>query len=194
MPASSVAEAVPSGFWETLLSWAATAEKLYLKGNGGSHAIIELFGEDADNNGTADQIEDLRAQNILINDATISFFIARSDLNGASEAKRIYLYDATNQTPIIDYTADSSTGTTYNVKSVFGGVLILNSDEEGVYYTIRISQHLNRVLNGTNSATNKNVKCLGGYQSVPYLWLMPYCIGESIKHHAKLRPPRLTAK
>lgn len=134
------------------------SEKLYLKGNGGSHAIIELFGEDADNNGTADQIEDLRAQNILINDATISFFIARSDLNGASEAKRIYLYDATNQTPIIDYTADSSTGTTYNVKSVFGGVLILNSDEEGVYYTIRISQHLNRVLNGTNSATNKNVK------------------------------------
>ena len=135
------------------------SDRLYLKGNEGSHAIIDLFGADADNNGVADQLEELRAQELLINDATITFFIARDDLNGAEEAKRIYLYDATNQTTILDYNADTtSSSSTYGVKTTYGGVLTVNANEEGVYYKIRIAEHLNRVINGTDSNTNTNIK------------------------------------
>ena len=85
--------------------------RLYLKGGNGSVAYIDLFGADQDGNEIADELEELRNNNWLINEASLTFYIDKSKMNvdGVKEPKRIYLYDATNNLPILDYSVDNST-------------------------------------------------------------------------------------
>ena len=51
---------------------------IVLQGAAGSEAKINLFGADTDGNGVADKIEELRARNLLINDASLTFYINQS--------------------------------------------------------------------------------------------------------------------
>ncbi|HTO36080.1 MAG TPA: DUF4270 domain-containing protein, partial [Flavobacterium sp.] len=46
---------------------------LYLKGGAGTMTIIELFGSDDDNNGIADQLEEIRNNGWMINEANLVF-------------------------------------------------------------------------------------------------------------------------
>lgn len=54
-------------------------ERLYLKGGDGAISYIELFGDDADANGVADKLEEIRANNWLINDAYLTFYVDGRD-------------------------------------------------------------------------------------------------------------------
>lgn len=97
-------------------------EKIYIKGGNGSVAFIDLFGNiDDDNNGVSDELDFLRANNWLINDAIITFFVSNEN---QKQPKRIFLFDATNNVPLLDYFQDVTTsGDTKNNKFVFGGLL-----------------------------------------------------------------------
>jgi len=74
-------------------------EKLYLKGGEGSMAIINIFGPDADGDGIADKLEQLRANKWLINDATLTFTIDNASMSNSltKEPNRVYLYDINNK-------------------------------------------------------------------------------------------------
>ena len=73
-------------------------------------AIIDLFGPDNDNNGVADKLEELRANNWLVNDASLTFNIDNGAMGLTSEEpKRIYLYDLKNKRPLVDYYSDQNT-------------------------------------------------------------------------------------
>lgn len=133
-------------------------ELLYLKGNEGSVVFIDLFGPDTDANNVPNQLEELRAENILVNDAFLTFYVKN---DGQKNATRIYLYDATNNTPLLDYIYDSSTATDpKNNKLLFGGILEVEEDNEdlGVKFRIRIRSHIDNIINGENPNTNKNVR------------------------------------
>ena len=121
--------------------------KLFLKGGDGSMVFIDLFD--------AAELQTLRQNvatgNWLINDASITFYIDNASMtNSDHEPERIYLYDATNNQPIIDYSFDSSTSTdAKKSKVVFGGIIqkeTVGSEKRGVKYTIRLTEYIKRIL------------------------------------------------
>jgi hypothetical protein len=148
--------------------------KLYLKGGKGSVVYIDVFG-DADvlkpvngqlvagANQIPDELDQLRLKGWLINEAYLEFYIDKTAMAGANqlEAERLYLFDATNQKPLVDYTFDATTNsnTKYN-KLIFGGIIERDNtaDKKGIKYKIRITEHIDNLLNSTNANLNKNVR------------------------------------
>lgn len=156
--------------------------KLFIKGGANnSMAVIDLF--------TADQLTEIRNNNWLINDASLTFTIDNALMNGTSnpvipaaseQPLRVYLYDLTNNRQIIDYALDASPGTNsakYS-KRLFGGIIKKDAAGRGTSYTIRLTNHVRNIakLDSTNvklglvvtedinTITNKKIKnpALGG--------------------------------
>lgn len=141
-----------------------TDGKLYLKGGvDGSVAYIDLFGTidltgavNGGPNGVSDELDQLRANKWLINEANLVFYIDQPAMANADyEPQRIYLFDATKNKPLLDYYADISVGTSakYN-KFIHGGIIQKDSDGKGTKYKIRITDYINNVINGTNPNNN----------------------------------------
>ena len=98
-------------------------DKLYLKGGEGSMAVIELFGPDNDGDEEADQLTQLKANNWLINEANLIFYVDRATVQGGStEPRRIYLYDLERKVPLVDFFFNTS-GITSDVAVNHLGVL-----------------------------------------------------------------------
>ena len=122
------------------------SERLYIKGGNGSVAFIDLFN--------AAELQTLRnnvANNDwLVNDARLTFYVDKSQmLNVSAEPERIYIYDATNNIVLLDYTYDSSSSSNAKKnKVVFGGIIEREVDEskKGIKYTVRITEHIKSVL------------------------------------------------
>lgn len=124
------------------------SERLYIKGGNGSVAFIDLFN--------ATELATLRNNvannNWLVNDARLTFYVDKSQMLNVSdkdEPERIYIYDATNNIVLLDYTYDSSTSLNpKNNKVVFGGIIQREVDEtkKGIKYTVRITEHIKSVL------------------------------------------------
>jgi len=148
--------------------------KLYLKGGKGSVVYMDIFGS-ADvlkplngqlvtgSNGISDELDQLRLNGWLINEAYLEFYIDKTAMAGANqlEAERLYLFDATNQKSLVDYTFDATTNPNikYN-KLIFGGIIERDNtaDKKGIKYKIRITDHIDNLLNSTDSNLNKNVR------------------------------------
>jgi len=116
--------------------------RLYLNGGAGSMAIIEL---------NAQQIQDFQdkyADDMLMNEANLVFYLDRTKLGAEKAAPRIYLYDLKNRKPIVDYTIDG----TKNVlnakgdKTTYGG--ILDTQDK---YTIRLTNHIKNIMKGDST-------------------------------------------
>lgn len=148
--------------------------KLYLKGGKGSVVYLDVFGSAdvlkpvngqlvAGANQIPDELDQLRLNGWLINEAYLEFYIDKTAMAGANqlEAERLYLFDATNQKPLVDYSADATTNsnTKYN-KLIFGGIIERDdtTDKKGIKYKIRITQHINNLINSTDANLNKNVR------------------------------------
>lgn len=148
--------------------------KLFLKGGKGSVVYLDVFG-DADvlkpvngqlvagANQIPDELDQLRLKGWLINEAYLECYIDKTAMAGANqlEAERLYLFDATNQKPLVDYTFDATTSsnTKYN-KLIFGGIIERDdtTNKKGIKYKIRITQHINNLINSTDTNLNKNVR------------------------------------
>jgi Domain of unknown function (DUF4270) len=164
-------------------------EKLYLKGGEGSLAIIELFGPDNDNNGVADELEAIRNNGWLINEANLVFNIDASTMEDSYEPDRIYLYDFTNSLPVLDYFVDGSAAVRPKMsKLVFDGNI--NKDavsKRGSTYKIRITNHIRNLINEKDS---KNVKlgvvvtediAIANFNSLKTPTILPYPFKEAPK-------------
>lgn len=179
------------------------ASRVYLKGGEGSMAIIDLFGTvdlhgytlnpafdinlptsptnlkylvNNIPNGISDEIDNIKINGWLINEANLTFNIDTDKMRNANpdlnlqifEPNRIYLYDLTNKKPIIDYTYDLTSNTVYPKfnKLVFGGTIldnkslpikqIRNADgqitNKGTKYKIRITNYVKNLIK--NDSTN----------------------------------------
>jgi hypothetical protein len=130
---------------------------LYIKGGDGSVAFVDLFGEiDADGNGVADELDQLRLNNWLINDAVLTLYI---DNRNQKEPRRIFIYDVNNRRPLIDYIDDISSNANPKLNKInHGGIIEIDSDGKGVRYKFKIRGHINKIINGTNEADLKNVR------------------------------------
>lgn len=118
--------------------------RLYLKGGDGSMAVIELFKNEA-------ELTAFRANKDkwLVNDASLTFYIEQNAMAAAAnEPNRIYLYDLTNNKPLVDFTTDQSTSVAsvkFN-KAVHGGRIEKSSDGRGTKYKIRITNYIRALL------------------------------------------------
>lgn len=148
---------------------------LFLKGGKGSVVYMDVFG-DADvlkivdgqlvsgSNEVPDELDQLRLKGWLINDAYLEFYVDKDKMTNNSkfqEAERLYLFDATNQKPLADYFFDSTTSSNSKQNKLIHGGIIERDDtgsKKGVKYKIRITQHINNLINSSNVNVNKNVK------------------------------------
>lgn len=150
------------------INTANTQGKLFLKGgHNGTVAFIDLFGSDltgADNGGPnniPDELDVIRENGWLINEANLVFYVDQAQMNGTNlaEPNRIYLYDATNNTVIEDYAYDSSvisTNTKYS-KYIYSGIGEI-TDSKVVKYKFRITEYLNKLIKTTDTSVDLNIR------------------------------------
>ncbi|GEC79609.1 DUF4270 domain-containing protein [Flavobacterium aquatile] len=138
-------------------------EKLYLKGQNGAMAVIELFGEDSndDDDDIPEELETIKNEGWLINDASLTFYIERTAMiNSTYEPLRIYLYDLENNAPILDYIFDGTeSNSNPKLNRVVHGGIIEKEDVDngrGTQYKIRLTRYLMSLLADENAS--KNVK------------------------------------
>ncbi|WP_298954972.1 DUF4270 domain-containing protein [uncultured Nonlabens sp.] len=176
------------------------AENLYLKGGPGSLAVIELFGQATnDVDGEAPELTQIIENDWLINEASIEFHVNQSIVEGGeSEPERILIYDYDDNTILADFVFGTSSAAIAPVNANTNHLGRLERvveddlDSDGTSYKIRITQHLNNIIQGTIEnnrlaiVTSQNVTLLGntGVQDTPVnnsdLEMIP--LGAAISH------------
>lgn len=118
---------------------------LWLKGNNGSIATISLFGADSDGNGVADELEVIKENEWLINQAVLTVYVDKSlQKNSTSlQPNRLFIYDAKNNTTLVDYNTDV---TTSPLKNLYNGIMDVSSDDNTIKYRFRITDHINNLI------------------------------------------------
>jgi len=130
------------------------AERIYVKGGSGSYAEIKLFNE---NNGR-EEIEQIIANNWIINEANLIFHVDRAtlDASGSSgvEPLRLYLYDVDQNRALFNILLDSGgSDTPLGIFPNHDGILA-ETNGQGTTYTIRITEYMNElVLRDAENAT-----------------------------------------
>ena len=116
------------------------ASRIYLKGGAGAYAEIQLFEDNAD-------IEDIRAENWVINEANLTFYVDREALvNSNLEPPRLYLYNAETNQPLYNiFTENSTEDSALGIYLNYDGILE-ESDDRGLKYTVNITEHLNNII------------------------------------------------
>lgn len=123
------------------------ASRIYLKGGPGTYAEINLF----EVNGGESLIEQIRAENWVVNEANLVFYVDREQLDAAGanlEPPRLYLYNAENNLPLINRNTEQSNT---QVPALFGGFLnydgiLQKSGGKGIRYAVKITDHINNLL------------------------------------------------
>ena len=125
------------------------SENLYLRGGDGIISVVELFGNDSDNNGVADELEILRAKKWIVNEANLIFYVNQDLIaGGATEPERIMIYDLKNSNVLADYNLDPTNGMEpVNALSNHFGRLQRGSDGRGQYYKLKITNHISNLIN-----------------------------------------------
>lgn len=134
-------------------------ESLYLKGGQGSLAVIEL-------NGLASKLTEIRDKKWLVNEANLVFHIDSDKIAGIPnkdaglrEPKRVYLYDLTNNIPIVDYAADGSTSVTSDPKMsklIYSGIINVDAtSKKGTTYKFRLTNHIRNIIKNTDAVNVK---------------------------------------
>jgi hypothetical protein len=130
-------------------------ENIYLKGGEGSAGVIELFsGPDLDNNGIADELDELRQNNWLINEATLDLYINEQIApSSKNRIDRVFLYNLDDEAVLEDFVRDPSASEGNPSVSRILHLGPLNEDDNGApFYRIRLTSHINNLIN--NDSTN----------------------------------------
>lgn len=144
--------------YSNILSPSYSGEKIAIKGQDGSGAFIEIFNQT--------ELDELRDKNWLINDAIFTINVDDNYIYQLEQyvnqnitnypnlkledilAKRLYLYDATNNTYLVDYYADTSTSSDSKLnKYNYGGILEKDATTGEYKYRIRITSYIRNLLN-----------------------------------------------
>jgi len=149
-------------------------ELLYVRGGEGIVTLINLFGdEDADNNGVSDELDVMRQEQWLINEANLVFYVDQDKVTGgAAEPERIIIYDTKNLTVLADYGFDPTISQPASeALTEHLGRLQRGSDENGEYYKIRVTHHISNLIH--KDSTNVPLALIvtqnvltGGFQSL----------------------------
>ena len=124
-------------------------DRLYVRGGEGIATVVSLFGDDADGNGVADELDEIRQNNWLINEANLIFYVDKDAItDDAQEPERLIIYDIDNGRLLTDYSLDTTSGESEQVDAYTThlGRLVRDSDGKGDYYKLRITNHLSSLI------------------------------------------------
>jgi len=121
------------------------ADRIFLKGGAGSYAEIKLFGEDdVQANAIIDQI---KANNWIINEANLVFYVDSSNLPAETvEPPRLYVYNAETADFLFDASTDATPSGTPSLRLFPQYDGLLQNHTDGNKYRIRITNHLNDII------------------------------------------------
>ncbi len=128
------------------------SERIFLSGGEGVISLIDIFGDDTNGSGLPDALDELRDNQVLINDAFIDFFVDQSSqLDGRELPERITLFDPDTTSPISDYSlSEAQSVNQINANLVHLGRLEREEEDDlssaGVKYRIRIADYLSRLV------------------------------------------------
>ncbi len=123
--------------------------KVAVQGTAGTMAQVKILGDDLDNNGLPDQLESLRTQNWLINDATLTFYVDQATVGFDTLATpfRLFLFKdgmtaggEVNQSQILDLFTEGTLE--------LGGNLELDSDSKPDVYVFKITDYISELVSG----------------------------------------------
>ena len=134
-------------------------ENIFIRGGEGIVSTLNLFGgtitnDDGDEINEFEHFKDFFYDEIsdkpirIINEAYIEFFVNQNFSND-DEPERIYIYNYEQNSALIDYFLDQSVSSlTINAKINHLEPLLRDSlsDDRGVRYKIRITEHLNNLI------------------------------------------------
>jgi len=134
------------------------ADRIYLKGGSGIYAEIQLF--ELENERTI--IEQIQSNNWIINEANLIFSVDRESLENSSSANineppRLYMFNAETFEPL--FAVENETATIESPLTLgrflnYDGILERDEQNNGVRYTIRITEYLNDlILRNAENAT-----------------------------------------
>jgi len=136
-------------------------ENLYLQRGQGSLGILKLFdGPDSDNDGVSDELEMLRSENRLINEATLKLYVNKELAPGSiNRSRRIFIYDLDNNKLLIDYQIDPTASPNVPESSRVLHLSPLNENDGDPFYKIRLTSHINDIINkdSTNVTLGINI-------------------------------------
>lgn len=121
------------------------ASRIYIKGGAGSFAEIKLFDE---NNGL-DIINQIKANNWVINEATLVFYVDRNTLDAAGNAiepPRLYLYNTENNLPLYVTRFDNIDPNSSLRSFQDHDALLQKTGGKGTKYRIRITEYINDLI------------------------------------------------
>jgi len=126
------------------------AENLYLKAQEGSMAVIELFPD-------AEVLENLREEELLVNEAELEFYVNEDLTSGDFQPRRLYIYNLVDNTIIGDYALDATYNPAIPESSLtsFSEPVKVAEDGNGSFYTLRITNHVSNLINNEDA---ENVK------------------------------------
>ena len=138
----------PSDILSQLNDDQTNASRLYLKGGSGTFSELRLF--DRDEAIANDILEDIKANNWVINEANLIFYVDRDALNingGTLEPQQLYLYDSNSNLPLFDNSSTNGFASILDLlQETFGGDLEKSSDGRGTKYTLRITDYINNLV------------------------------------------------
>ncbi len=121
------------------------ASRIYLKGGPGIYAEINLFEE----NGGEALIEQIRAENWVVNEANLVFYVDREqlDINGNMvEPPRLYLYNTENNFPLINPNTEQSVSQDFFGLFLNYDGILEKSNGKGIKYSVKITDHINNLI------------------------------------------------
>ena len=143
--------------------------RIYLKGGEGAIAGVKLFDGDDLRDGDDNTFDDwkeffvetdeddgtfIRSKR-LVNEANLVFYVDSDQLDllnedPENEPNRLYLYDLTNKSPLIDYYLDvtNSASPEFSKTGHLGALQRVDdeADGRGIKYKLKITEHINNLL------------------------------------------------
>ena len=145
-----------NGQEESVSASTSSEEKFVIKGALGTRGIIHLFDQDE----TTQVLDDMRKENILINEANLIFYVDPTITTNWTEndriAERLYLYILENNMPLADYFSDPTSGNdAMENKAIHSGIL---EYKDGVpfRYKFRVTQHVSDLIRSTDDDLFEN--------------------------------------
>jgi hypothetical protein len=139
---------------QTAINGSGDGQNIYLKGGLGVVSYIDLFVGDAGQ----DQLQTLQDNPWLINEANLTLYVDRQKINdlGLNDLpSRLYLFDASESIPLLDFNADPTSGPNpADIKSTFGGLAQVDDNGDVTSYKFVITNHLSNLLRNPDDFDN----------------------------------------
>ncbi|WP_196895424.1 DUF4270 domain-containing protein [Aureivirga marina] len=114
----------------------------YIQGAGGSLTTISLFGDDNDGNNIPDELEELRNNDWLVNEANLVFYV-NQDLSSDFTPDRLILYNYETNRQLPDVFGLNGFGS-------IGGFVEKDDSNKAFKYKFRITDYVSQLLDPTS--------------------------------------------